>query len=70
MIINFSIAYRNSSVLCQSECAYLHKTVNIVVFFVKSDKNINPKRRALMQMYRVVPITKIMNCHLMSTLHI
>ena len=34
------------------------KTVNMVVFFVKSNENTYPKGRALMQMYRVVPITK------------
>ena len=45
---------RYASVLCQSECACLHKTVNMVVFFVKSNEN----GRALMPMYRVVPITK------------
>jgi len=27
-------------------------------FFVKSNENTYPKRRALVQMYRVVPITK------------
>jgi len=42
----------------QSECTCLHKTVNMVVFYVKSYENIYPKRRALMQMYRVVPIIK------------
>jgi len=30
----------------------------MVVFFVKSNENTNPKGRALMQMYRVVPTTK------------
>jgi len=34
----------------------------MVVFFVKSNENIYPKGRALMQMYRVVPITKRGNC--------
>jgi len=43
---------------CQSECACLHKTINMVVFFVKSNENTYPKGRALMQMFRVVPITK------------
>jgi len=33
-------------------------TVNIVVFFVKSKEDTYPKGRLLMQMYRVVPITK------------
>ena len=58
IILDFPITYRNASVLCQSECACLHKTVNIVVFFVKSNENTYPKGRALMQMYRVVPIMK------------
>ena len=35
-----------------------HKTVNMVVFFVKSNENTYPKWRALKQMYRVVPMTK------------
>ena len=58
IILGFTITYRNASVLCQSECACLHKTVNMVVTFVKSNENTYPKGRALMQMYRVVPITK------------
>ena len=41
-----------------SECTCLHKTVNMVIFFIKSNENIYPKGRALVQMYRVVPITK------------
>jgi len=58
IIFDFPITFRNDSVLCQSECACLHKTVNMVVFIVKSNENSYPKGRALMQMYRVVPITK------------
>jgi len=58
-ILDFAIKYRNASVLCQSEYGCLHKTVNVVVFFVKSYENIYPSGRALMHMYRVVPITKI-----------
>jgi len=58
IILDFPFTYRNASVLCQSECTYLHKTVNIVVFFIKSNEYTYPKRRSLMQMYRVVPITK------------
>ena len=34
------------------------KTVNMVVFFVKSNENTHPKGRVLMKMYRVVSITK------------
>ena len=44
----------------QSSCR--HKTVNMVVFFVKSNENTYPKGRALMQMYKVVPIKKRGNC--------
>jgi len=35
IIIDFPITYRNASVLCQSECPCLHKTINIVALFVK-----------------------------------
>ena len=49
IIIDFPITYRNASVLCQSECPCLHKTINIVALFVKSNENIYPKGRALMQ---------------------
>ena len=45
-MLDFPITRRNVSVLCQSECAFLHKTVNTV---------------ALKQMYRVVPRTKRRN---------
>ena len=57
---------RNASVLCQSECACLHKTVNMVVSFVKSNENSYQKGRALMQMYRVVPKTKRRNWQAVS----
>ena len=59
IILDFPITNRNASVLCQSECTCLHKTVNRAVFFVKSNGNTYPKGRALMQVYRVVPITKM-----------
>jgi len=58
IILDFPITYRNASVICQSECACLHKTVNMAVFFDRSNENAYPKGRALMKMYRVVPITK------------
>ena len=35
IILDFPITYRNASMLCQSECACLHKTVNMVVFLLK-----------------------------------
>ena len=57
---NIWLSY-NTSMLCQSKCACLHKTVNMAVFFVKSNENTYPKGRALMQMHRVVPITKRRN---------
>ena len=44
IILVFSITYRNAPVLCQSECACLDKTVNMVVFFVKSNENTYTKR--------------------------
>jgi len=62
IVLDFHITHRNGSMFCQSECARLHKTVNMVVCFVKSNKNTYPKGRALMQMYRVVPIMKRGNC--------
>ena len=43
IILEFPITFRNTSVLCQSECACLHKTLNMVVFCVKSNENIYPK---------------------------
>ena len=49
--IRLSYNIWNASVLCQSKCAFLHKTGNkkvMVVFFVKSNENTNPKGRALM----------------------
>ena len=55
IILDFPIT---ALVLCQSECTILYKTINMVGFFVKSDENTYPKGRALMQMYRVVLITK------------
>ena len=59
---DFPITYRNTSMLCQSEYACLHKTVNMVVFFAKRNENTYPKGRSLIQMYTVVPITKRDNC--------
>ena len=56
IILDVHLTYRNASVLRQSECTCLHKTVNMVVFFVKSNENTYPKGRTLTQMYRVVPI--------------
>ena len=38
--LDFPITYRNASVLCQSECACLQKTVNMLVLFVKSNENV------------------------------
>ena len=42
IILEFPITYKNTAVLCQTECGCLHKTVNIEVFFVKSNENIYP----------------------------
>ena len=66
ILFDIPITYGIALVLCQSECTCLHKTVNIVVFFLKSNENTYAKGRALMQMYRVVPITK--RGHVMNSL--
>ena len=58
IILVFPITYRNTAALCQSECACLHKSVNIAVFFVGSNENTYPKGKALMQIYKFVPQTK------------
>jgi len=58
ILLDFPITYKNASVICQSECACLHKTVNMVVFFVKSNENTYQKGISLMQMCRVVLIPK------------
>jgi len=58
MILDFPIIYKNAPVLCQSECACLHQTLSMVVFFSKNNKNASRKGGALMQMYRIVPQTK------------
>ena len=57
-VLDLPTTYRNALVFCQSECACLHKTVNMVVFYVKCNANTYLKGRALIQMYRVVPRTK------------
>ena len=57
-MLDFPITRRNVSVLCQSDCTCLHKTVNMLVFFVKYDENTYPKGRAILQINRVVPLTK------------
>ena len=62
LVLYFPITYRNAAVFCQSECACLHKTVNTAIFFVKSNEITQPKRKALMQMCRVVPQTKVRIC--------
>jgi len=52
ILLDFTISYRNASVLFQSECECLHKSVNSVVVLVKK----------LIPIYRVVPQTKRGNC--------
>jgi len=61
-ILNLPITYKKDSLFCKSECACLHITVNIVVFFVKSNEHTYPKGSSLVSLYRVVPITKRRNC--------
>ena len=50
IVLDVPITYKNASVLCQSECACLHKTVNMV-FFEKSNENTYPKGRANVQSF-------------------
>ena len=57
IILDFPITYKNASVLCQSQCACLHRTVNILVVFTPKNGNIYPKGRALMYVYGVVSIS-------------
>ena len=54
IILDFPITYRYASVFCQSECACLYKTVNMVVLYVKNNENTYPH----MQMYRIILIPK------------
>jgi len=63
---NIRLSYNigNTSVVCQSESTCLHKTVNLVGFYVKSNAKTYPKGRALMQKNRVIPITKKENISL------
>ena len=58
IILDFPITYRNTSVLCKSECSCPHRTVNMAVLFVKRNETTYQKGRALMQLYRVVPQMK------------
>jgi len=66
IILNFPITYRNAAVLWQSDCACLHQTLNLAVFFVKVMKIPTQKGTTLLQMYRVVPQTKIGNSKLIT----
>ena len=65
IILDFHIRYKHDSVICQLECACLHKPANMVLFFVKGNENAYPKWRALKKMYRVVTQKKRGNikCH-------
>ena len=46
IILDFPITYRNASMLCQSECACLHQTVNMVDLVVNTNENTYPKRES------------------------
>jgi len=46
IISDFPITYRNASVLCQSECACLHKTVQVGIFLFKDNENTYQKRES------------------------
>jgi len=43
IILDFPLQYTNASVFCQPECAFLHQTVIMVVFFIKIMKIPNQK---------------------------
>ena len=58
IILNFPIIYRNASVLCQSDCTCLHKTVNMAVWFVKSNENTYPKRESVCANVQSCPINE------------
>ena len=44
--LDFPITHRNAEVFCKLESAYLHNTVNMEVFTVKSNKKKIPKRES------------------------
>ena len=46
MLLDFPISYKNELVFCKSECACLHRTVNTLVFFGKSNENTYQKRES------------------------
>jgi len=58
ILLDFPIPYINASVLCQSECACSHQTLNMVVFFVNINEHTYPNGRSLMHIYRVVPLKR------------
>ena len=45
ILLDIPITYRNELMICQSECTYLHKIVNIAVFIKQQQKNL-PKRES------------------------
>ena len=78
IILDFPILYGNASVLCQSACACLYKTVNMVVFFVKSNGNIYTKGSVNVQSgpyndkreFHPKELTEKMHNNILFTLHI
>ena len=60
IIFDFPVTYWNASVVCQSECAFLHKTVNMVVYFVrmmkisteKESAQVVPRKNERIQIYQ------------------
>jgi len=58
IILDFPIIYKKVSVRCQLECACLHQTVNMIVFFIKIMKIATHKGEHLCKCTRVVPQTK------------
>ena len=58
ILLDFPITHRNDSAFLQSEHACLHVNSKHGSFFAISNENTYPKGRALVQMYRAVPITE------------
>ena len=57
MILYLYLTYKNAPVLCQSICACLHQTINMVGFISLDNKNHTKKGEHLCK-YTVVPQTK------------
>jgi len=62
----FPITYKTASVLCQSECASLKQTVNMLFFILKIIKIPTSKEETLMQCTELLLIYKERICFNMT----